>query len=59
MVNDVATVVHEAVCLNHGAPNKNIGDAFLVRATHTAPSLSAASIAAFALELHATCGTAL
>ncbi len=31
VVNIVAHHVHTAVCQNHGAPNKNIGDAFLVR----------------------------
>ncbi len=30
LVNSVATIVHRVVTENHGAPNKNIGDAFLV-----------------------------
>ena len=30
LVNDVASIVHESVVKNLGAPNKNIGDAFLV-----------------------------
>lgn len=30
LVNRVAEIVHEAVIDNHGAPNKNIGDAFLL-----------------------------
>ena len=30
LVNEVAAIVHGAVIDNLGAPNKNIGDAFLV-----------------------------
>jgi hypothetical protein len=30
LVNTVAKIVHEACIDNYGAPNKNIGDAFLV-----------------------------
>jgi class 3 adenylate cyclase len=30
LVNEVAAIVHGAVIENLGAPNKNIGDAFLV-----------------------------
>ncbi len=30
LVNEVASIVHESVVKNLGAPNKNIGDAFLV-----------------------------
>ena len=30
LVNEVASIVHESVVNNLGAPNKNIGDAFLV-----------------------------
>jgi len=30
LVNCIATVVHEGVAAHHGAPNKNIGDAFLL-----------------------------
>mmetsp|Transcript_10302 Transcript_10302/g.16085 ORF Transcript_10302/g.16085 Transcript_10302/m.16085 type:complete len:327 (-) Transcript_10302:137-1117(-) len=30
VVNDVAVLVHNAICENYGAPNKNIGDAFLM-----------------------------
>jgi len=30
LVNGVASIVHESVVNNLGAPNKNIGDAFLV-----------------------------
>ena len=30
LVNEVASIVHESVVSNLGAPNKNIGDAFLV-----------------------------
>ena len=30
LVNEVASIVHESVVKNLGAPNNNIGDAFLV-----------------------------
>ena len=30
LVNNVGRIVHEATVENHGAPNKNIGDAFLL-----------------------------
>ncbi len=33
LVNGIAAYVHTAVKDNYGAPNKNIGDAFLVRAS--------------------------
>ena len=31
LVNNVGSIVHDVTIENHGAPNKNIGDAFLVR----------------------------
>jgi hypothetical protein len=39
LVNRVAAIVHGAVVNNFGAPNKNIGDAFLVRLPAPPPLL--------------------